>query len=292
MGLTERQSATLKMVFEAGGYVTSAIIQDRFSCARQRAARQLCTLSDKGWLKRHDGNSAIFSGMNKQMVYQVTKRTCELFGMADSYARKKHSGGHIVRVLGKLRWSARQQNGYKILMTHDEKIEAWEARFPGRPVPAYSYQSGFSPQLPELLKISEEKVIVVVFDNPDASPWSQASSLMKSRRYGEYAPEIQGGEIEFQLVVYDQERAAAWRVAVDRLRPKAVSIRVATSIPTLADLEARMRDPNIAAAGKRAIFQEIQKLKNNPARHAVAPATGEPRKLFNPSIEIVPVDRF
>lgn len=283
MALTDRQQNILKLVFQVGGYVTPHIISVRFECDSNRARRQLKRLEKAGYI----GQRKIFAGANKQSVYQIKKKGADFCGVPDSYARKRHSEGHILRVLGKATWFIREPEN--VLLQHAHKLEFWKKRWPDRRLPLYDYRNGQKPQLPELLRLAEGCVEVIVFDRPDASPSSQIRSLTRQNRYGEYVKEIEGGELKFRLIIYDDERAAAWREAISR-QPEVEQDGAEAVKNRLAEIDKLIRSPHVPIDEKRAILKEQKELKEQ-AKHTPSSRSKSGSKIFKPIVQIIYIDQ-
>jgi hypothetical protein len=95
--LSDSDLSLLKKIFEFSGYTTCLSINnyktDRDICNNRRF---LYKLLDEGYIKE---NHFYSDSRRYAVIYQVTTKTCKLFGNPGSYFRKKHSEPYIIRAL-------------------------------------------------------------------------------------------------------------------------------------------------------------------------------------------------
>ena len=112
----------LKKIFEFSGYTTCLSINnyktDRDICNNRRF---LYKLLEEGYIKE---NHFYSDSRRYPIIYQVTAKTCKLFGNPDSYFRKKHTEPYIIRAIIKQHFFFEISNLYNknIISLHEDRV--------------------------------------------------------------------------------------------------------------------------------------------------------------------------
>ena len=228
----------LKKIFEYGGYATCPSINnyrtDRNQCNNRRF---LYRMVENGYLKANPFYSDSYRDV---IVYQVTAKTCKLFGNPDSYYRKKHSEQYIIRTLIKQHFIFEISKSFdnNILSLHEDRLDVLTKNigFDMALLPKKRDDNTLSTHVEEYIidvrgleqgnlacsktgevlfdfKTSPRGIIIVYIDRSEVNYYTQLMNL-----YQRYKAMLDKElvKMDFIIVVDSEERQASYIKSIDR----------------------------------------------------------------------------
>ena len=118
--LSQKDHELLWGIFHFGGYCNSHIATMATGVSRQNTLVRLNRLVERRYLRK------ILTDFRRTMphVFQVTAKTCRLFGNRDSYLRKNHPGDYITRALLKYLFYIEHRR-LPFIVSNDDRISAF-----------------------------------------------------------------------------------------------------------------------------------------------------------------------
>lgn len=236
--LNDDDTNLIKKIFEYGGYTTCPSISnyrtDRDQCNNRRF---LYRMVENGYLKANPFYSDSYRDV---IVYQVTAKTCKLFGNPDSYYRKKHSETYIIRALIKQHFLFEISKSFdeNIQSLHEDRLDVLtkEINFDMALLPKKRDDSSLTTHVEEYIldvrsvkqgdltcsktgevvfdfKTSPRGIIVVYIDRSEVNYYTQLMNL-----YQRYKPMLDKElvKMDFLIVIDSEERQASYTKSIDR----------------------------------------------------------------------------
>lgn len=236
--LNDDDTNLLKKIFEYCGYTTCPSINnyrtDRDQCNNRRF---LYRMVENGYLKATPFYSDSYRDV---IVYQVTAKTCKLFGNPDSYFRKKHSETYIIRALIKQHFFFEICKDFEenILSLHEDRLDILTKGigFDMALLPKKRDDTTLTTHVEEFILdvrglkqdnltcsktvellfdfiTSPHGIIIVYIDRSEVNYYTQLMTL-----YQRYKPMLDKElvKMDFLIVVDSEERQASYTKSIDR----------------------------------------------------------------------------
>ena len=180
--LSPRDHDFLWGIFHFGGYCNSRIATLATGISRRKTLDHLNRLVKRRYLRK------VLTDFRRTTphVFQVTAKTCRLFGSRDSYLRKIHPGEYVALALLKYLFYIEHRRLPFIISNQDRITALCQAGYTQEMVPYkenLSSQTGQSTRvywIEELMVLTDNVIHLFFIDREPRNPYNQLQSLLKT----------------------------------------------------------------------------------------------------------------
>ena len=180
--LSQKDHDLLWGIFHFGGYCNSQIAMAPTGVSRQNTLVRLNSLVERSYLRK------VLTDFRRTTphVFQVTAKTCRLFGNRDSYLRKNHPGDYITRALLKYLFYIEHRHLPFIVENEDRIAALCESGYTREMVPCKENLSSRTAQstrvywIEELMVLENGVIHLFFIDREPRNPYHQLRVLLKA----------------------------------------------------------------------------------------------------------------
>jgi len=180
--LSQKDHDLLWGIFHFGGYCNSHIATLATGVSRQNTLVRLNSLVERRYLRR------VLTDFRRTTphVFQVTAKTCRLFGNRDSYLRKNHPGDYITRALLKYLFYIEHRR-LPFIVSNQERITALcQAGYTQEMVPYKENLSNRKAQstrvywIEEIMVLHDGRIHLFFIDREPRNAYNQLQVLLRA----------------------------------------------------------------------------------------------------------------
>jgi hypothetical protein len=180
--LSQKDHDLLWGIFHFGGYCNSRIATLSTGISRRKTLDRLNALVERRYLRR----VLIDFRRTTPHVFQVTAKTCRLFGNRDSYLRKNHPGDYITRALLRYLFYIEHKSLPFIVSNQDRITALCQAGYTREMVPCKENLSSRKAQptrvywVEELMVLHDGMIHLFFIDREPRNAYNQLRVLLKA----------------------------------------------------------------------------------------------------------------